>query len=229
MVPSIDWGGTVAIRCVIRKSFASFGATRGAGVSWDGLSSGIASLQRFAYNGAMDDIDVPKLGEGVYIAPTAYVGGDVTIGDRSTVMHHVVIRGDIAAIRLGARVNIQDGSIVHTPHGVPLDIADDVGVGHRAIVHCRSVGSRSLIGMGAILLDDCVIGSHCIIAAGTVLPPGTTIPDGSVVMGVPGRIVRQTSEQDLAVIDHVVESYIELGARHAAGRYPNIVTDQANS
>jgi len=92
----------------------------------------------------------PKLGSEVYIASTAYVGGDVEIGDRSTVMHHVMIRGDIAAIRLGARVNIQDGAIVHTKNGVPLDIADDVGVGHRAIVHCRRVGSRTLIGMGSI-------------------------------------------------------------------------------
>ena len=193
--------------------------------AWPRIGAG----RYFDYDGAMDDINVPQLGEGVYIAPTAYVGGDVTIGERSTVMHHVVIRGDIAAIRLGARVNIQDGSVVHTPFGVPLDVGDDVGVGHRAIVHCRSVGSRSLIGIGAILLDDCVIGSHCIIAAGTVLPPGTTIPDGSVVMGVPGRIVRQTGERDLAVIDHVVQSYVELGARHAAGRYQNIAPDHANS
>ena len=164
----------------------------------------------------------PVLGDGVYIAPTAYVGGDVTIGDRCTVMHHTTIRGDIAPIRIGARVNIQDGTVVHTPHGTPLDIADDVGIGHRAVVHCRRIATRTLIGIGAILLDDCEIGERCVIAAGTVLPPGSVIPDGSVVMGVPGMVVREVTQQDLSVIDHVIASYLEIGREHAAGRFPNI-------
>jgi carbonic anhydrase/acetyltransferase-like protein (isoleucine patch superfamily) len=163
----------------------------------------------------------PVLGREVYIAPTAYVGGDVVLGDNTTIMHHVMIRGDIAPIRIGARVNIQDGAIVHTPTGTPLDIADDVGVGHRAIVHCRRIGSRTLIGMGSILLDDCEIGSRCIIAAGTVLPPKTLIPDDSMVMGIPGKIVRSTTEADMKTIDHVVESYLRLGRLHASGRFPN--------
>lgn len=163
------------------------------------------------------------LGREVYIAPTSFVGGDVHIGDQSTIMHHVMIRGDIAPIRIGARVNIQDGSVVHIQRGVPLEIADEVGVGHRAVVHCRSVGSRSLIATGAIVLDGCEIGQCCIIAAGSVLTPGTKIPDGHVVMGVPGRIVRKTTDADLAVIDHVVRSYIELGRQHARGMFPNVV------
>lgn len=169
----------------------------------------------------------PRLGPEVYIAPTAYVGGDVTLGDRVTIMHHVMIRGDIAAITIGARSNIQDGSIVHTPYGIPLDVAEDVGVGHRAIVHCRRVGPRTLIGMGSILLDNCDIGSMCIIAAGSVLPPGTIVPDRSVVMGVPGRVVRQTTDEDLKTIDHVVHSYLRLGQEHAAGMYPNAALDSA--
>ena len=170
----------------------------------------------------MSEILRPVLGRDVYIAPTSYVGGDVVIGDQSTVMHHVMIRGDIAPIRIGARVNVQDGVVIHTPHGTPLDIADDVGIGHRAIVHCRRIGTRTLIGMGAILLDDCEIGSRCIIAAGTLLPPKTIIPDGSVVMGAPGKIVREVTNRDLRAIDHVVQSYLELGRLHAAGRFPNI-------
>ncbi len=164
----------------------------------------------------------PTLGKNVYIAPTAYVGGDVTLGDQSTVMHHAVIRGDIAPIILGARVNVQDGAILHTKYGIPLVIADDVGIGHRAVVHCKSVANRTLIGTGAIVLDNCTIGSCCIIAAGTLIPPETTIPDRSVVMGVPGKIVRQINDQDLATIDHVVRSYVTLGAMHASGRYRNI-------
>ncbi len=171
---------------------------------------------------AMSEPIRPIVGRDVYISPTSYVGGDVVIGDRSTIMHHVMIRGDIAPIRIGQRVNIQDGSIVHTPHGTPLDIADDVGVGHRAIVHCRRIGSRTLIGMGCILLDDCEIGSRCIIAAGSVLSPRTIVPDGSVVMGVPGKVVREVSDRDLQAIDHVIRSYLELGRLHTSGRFPNI-------
>ncbi len=166
----------------------------------------------------------PVLGREVYIAPTAFVGGDVTLGDQVTVMHQVVIRGDVAPIRIGARVNIQDGSVVHTPVGTPLDIDDDVSVGHQAVVHCRRIGRRVLIGIGAILLDDCEIGSGCIVAAGTVLPPRTSVPDGSVVMGVPGRVVRQTNVQDLAAIDEVVQNYVAIGRSHAAGRFANIAT-----
>lgn len=164
----------------------------------------------------------PRLGKHVYVAPTSYVGGDVVFGDECTIMHHVTVRADIAPIRIGRRVNLQDGTVVHTPHGTPLDIADDVGVGHRAVIHCRRVGTRSLIGIGAILLDDCEIGSRCVVAAGTVLAPRTVIPDGSVVMGVPGRVVREVSERDMAIIDHVVESYVRLGREHADGAFPNI-------
>ena len=164
----------------------------------------------------------PRLGRNVYIAPTSYVAGDVTIGDDVTIMHHVMIRGDIAPIRIGARTNIQDGSIVHTDHGVPLDIGDDVGVGHRAIVHCRRVGARCLIGMGAIVLNGCDIGDRCLVAAGSVLVPDTIIASDSVVMGFPGRIVRPTGERELQIIDRVVQSYLNLGRRHASGEFPNI-------
>lgn len=159
----------------------------------------------------------------MYIAPTSYVGGDVVLGDDVTVMHHVTIRGDIAPIVVGARTNIQDGSILHIKRGVPLEIAEGVGIGHRTVVHCRRVGTRSLIGTGAIVLDDCEIGSRCVIAAGSVLTPGTIVPDGSVVMGVPGRVVREVTDRDLEMIDHVVRSYVELGRLHAQGFYPNVV------
>ncbi len=164
----------------------------------------------------------PTIGSDVYIAPTAYIGGDVVIGDQSTIMHHAVIRGDLAPIRIGSRVNVQDGSVVHTDQGVRLDIADEVAIGHRAVVHCRRIGPRTLVGIGAILLDACVIGERCVIAAGTVLAPRTTVPDGSVVMGVPGRVVREVTGRDLQQIDEAIRNYIEMGRVHAAGRYPNI-------
>lgn len=171
----------------------------------------------------------PVIGKNVYIAETAYVAGDVAIGDDSTVMHQVVIRADIASIRIGKRVNVQDGAILHTATGESLDIADDVGIGHRAVVHCTSVGRRTLIGIGALLLDGAEIGSECVIAAGSLVTPWSIIPDGSVVMGVPGRIVRESEPRDFQMIDHVVQSYIRMGRQHAAGRYPNIAPSPPNS
>lgn len=162
----------------------------------------------------------PRIGRDVYIAPTAYVGGDVTLGDGCTVMHHVVIRGDVSAIRIGARVNVQDGTVIHTKTGVPLDIADDVGIGHRAVVHCRRVGPRTLIGIGSIVLDDAEIGADCVIAAGAVVPPGMIVPAGTLLRGVPARVARETNAADRAYLTFVIDNYRNLGRAHAAGQYP---------
>ncbi|MGD8453516.1 MAG: gamma carbonic anhydrase family protein [Phycisphaerae bacterium] len=164
---------------------------------------------------------LPVLGENVYLAPTAYVGGDVIFGDGCTVMHQVVIRGDVSPIRIGRRVNVQDGAIIHTKKDVPLEIADEVSIGHRAVVHCRRVGAGSLIGTGAIVLDDAEVGAGCIVAAGAVVPPGMIVPDGQLVVGIPARVMREVNETDRKYLTRVVESYVRLGAVHAAGRYPN--------
>jgi len=162
-----------------------------------------------------------QLGRNVYIAPTSYVGGAVTIGDESTIMHHVTVRGDVSAIRIGRRVNIQDGTIVHTHSGIDLDIEDDVSIGHRAIVHCTRIGARSLVGMGSIVLDGCILGPGCLIAAGSVVPPNTTVPDGKVIMGIPGRVTRDVTDEERNYFRYVVENYMELGRLHAAKKYPN--------
>ena len=172
----------------------------------------------------MTEHELPTLGRDVFIASTAYVGGDVTLGDQTVVMHQAVVRGDIAPIRIGARCNVQDGAIVHTAYDTPLDIGDEVSIGHRAVVHGRRIGSRTLIGIGAIVLDHCRIGSRCIVAAGTLLPPNSRVPDGLVVMGSPGRVIREVTEADGETIDEVIRNYIRLGQIHAAGRYPNITT-----
>lgn len=173
--------------------------------------------------GMSDEPARPRIGKGVYIAPTAYVGGQVRIGDDCTILHHVVIRGDVSAISIGARVNVQDGTVIHTKTGVPLDIADDVGIGHRAVVHCRRVGSWSLIGIGSIVLDDAEIGERCIVGAGALVPPGMIVPPGKVVVGMPARIVRDVTEADMQYIRFVVENYQRLNKLHAAGVYPNVV------
>jgi carbonic anhydrase/acetyltransferase-like protein (isoleucine patch superfamily) len=167
----------------------------------------------------------PVLGPNVYIAPTAYVGGDVILGPDCTVMHQVVIRGDVSRITLGARVNVQDAAVIHTKTGVPLEIGDDVSIGHRAVVHCRRVGPGTLVGIGAIVLDDAEVGAGCIIAAGAVLPPGTRIPDGKVVVGIPGRVARDVTDEDRRYLAFVTQRYLTLSREHAAGRYPPARTD----
>ncbi|MBX3395373.1 MAG: gamma carbonic anhydrase family protein [Phycisphaerae bacterium] len=160
------------------------------------------------------------LGNNVYIAPTAYVGGAVTLGDHCTIMHHVCIRGDVSHIRIGSRVNVQDGTVIHTHGGVDLDIEDDVSIGHRAVIHCTRVMSGSLIGIGSIVLDGSIIGRNCLVAAGALVPPNTVVPEGKVLMGVPAKIVRDVTEQEREYMRYVTRNYMELGLRHARGDYP---------
>lgn len=152
-----------------------------------------------------------------FIADNVVMTGDVKIGSHSCVWFNTVIRGDVAPISIGSRVNIQDGCVLHCRDGVPLDIEDDVTAGHHAIIHCRRVKSRSLIGMRATLLEYAEVGRRCIVAAGCVVPPGMIIPDGSVVMGVPGKVVRAITDKDLAYIDRTVETYCRLSEQYVNG------------
>jgi carbonic anhydrase/acetyltransferase-like protein (isoleucine patch superfamily) len=165
-----------------------------------------------------------RTSRGCYLAHNATVVGDVTIGDQSSVWFNVVVRGDVAPIRIGRRVNVQDAAIIHVDSGVPNEIEDDVSIGHRAIVHGNRVGRGSLIGMGAILLSGSVIGEECLIAAGAVVSPNASIPDRSVVMGVPGKIVRQVSDKDLAYMRMISGAYLDLAAKHADGKFPTVGT-----
>ncbi len=164
----------------------------------------------------------PRYGRGVFVAETAYVGGDVIVGDDVAIMHHVTVRGDVAAIRIGDRSNVQDGAVLHTKTGVDMEIEEEVGIGHRAVVHCTRVGRGSLIGIGSIVLDGAVIGAGSLIAAGALVTPGAEIPPGSVVVGLPGRVVRQVTDEDRAYQRFVIERYLDLKARHARGDYPDV-------
>lgn len=155
----------------------------------------------------------------IAVAESAVIVGNVTFGEDCNVWHHCVIRGDVAPIRLGRRVNIQDGALLHCKQDVPLEIADDVAIAHHAVVHCRRVGPRTLIGTRATVLDDCEIGSDCLIAAGALLTPRTIVPDGSVVMGLPGRIVRPIRDEERAYVRYVVDRYLDLTRRHLAGEF----------
>jgi carbonic anhydrase/acetyltransferase-like protein (isoleucine patch superfamily) len=160
----------------------------------------------------------PRLGERVFIDPACTVIGDVHIGDDSSIWPGTLIRGDVNAIRIGARTNIQDGSIVHVSHdgpdgrpiGYPTHIGDDVTIGHGAIVHACTIGNACLIGMGAIILDGAVIADHAFIAAGTVIPPGKTVGSGELWLGNPARCVRTLNEKDIAQLYYSAQHYVRL-------------------
>jgi gamma-carbonic anhydrase len=165
------------------------------------------------------DLHVIERVGGVYVARSAVIVGDVTLGEETSVWHHCAIRGDVAPVRVGRRVNIQDGTVLHCNHQVPLEIADDVAVGHLACVHCKRIGSRTLIASRATVLDDCEIGEDCVVAAGALVPPGLIIPDGSMVMGMPGKVVRPIRDREREYIRRVVKYYVELARRHADGEF----------
>lgn len=156
----------------------------------------------------------------VFIAPTAAVLGDVTLGPRASVWYGAVVRGDMAPIVVGEATNLQDGTIVHVDEGVPATLGARVGVGHRAILHGCTVEDECLVGMGSILLNHVRVGRGSVIAAGAVVPEGLEIPAGSVVMGVPARVVRSVDDALRARIRHTWEHYVEQAARHRAGNFP---------
>jgi carbonic anhydrase/acetyltransferase-like protein (isoleucine patch superfamily) len=149
-----------------------------------------------------------------YIHPAAIVTGDVTIGARASVWPTAVIRGDTDRIVIGADTNIQDGTIVHVDHGVPTTIGARVGVGHRAIIHGATIDDDVLIAMGAVLLNHVHVGTGSIVGAGAVCTEGMHIPPNSLVLGVPGRIVRETTPAERDRIRQTVESYLELQERY---------------
>jgi carbonic anhydrase/acetyltransferase-like protein (isoleucine patch superfamily) len=161
-----------------------------------------------------------KIHPTAFIASTAAVMGDVTIGEDASIWYGAVLRGDMAPITIGSQSNIQDGTVVHVDEEVPCTVGRRVGVGHRVILHGCTVGDDCLIAMGSVLLNGVTIGNGSVVAAGAVVPEGMQVPPRSLVMGVPGRIVRQVDE---ALAQRVVETwkhYVEEARAHRAGRYP---------
>lgn len=152
----------------------------------------------------------PRLGEGCFLAENAVVVGDVVMGDRCSVWFHAVVRGDVNAVRIGHRVNIQDGAVLHcTYERAALTIGDDVSIGHRAIVHGCTVHDKVLIGMGAIVMDHAVIGSGSVIAAGAVVTQGTVVEPGSLMAGVPARRIGPVSpELSEGEIERIARNYL---------------------
>jgi carbonic anhydrase/acetyltransferase-like protein (isoleucine patch superfamily) len=159
---------------------------------------------------------------GVFIMESAEIIGDVTIGENSSVWNKAVIRGDESSIRIGKGTNIQDMCVIHAERHIPIEIGDNVTIGHSAVIHCRRVGSNCLISMGAMLLDNVEMGEYSIIAAGTVVEENTKIPSRSVVMGVPGKVVRETNDEDIKRIESAAQDYLRLSKSHHEGKYKKI-------
>jgi carbonic anhydrase/acetyltransferase-like protein (isoleucine patch superfamily) len=154
------------------------------------------------------------------VARDAVVTGDVVLSAGVNIWYGCVLRGDLARITLGPRVNLQDGCIVHTDHGEPLTLEEGVVVGHRAVLHGRLIGRDTLVGMGAILLSGCEVGPECLIAAGTLVSERRRIPPRSVVMGIPGKVVRAVTDEDLRRTLAISAHYLDLAQRYARGAFP---------
>jgi carbonic anhydrase/acetyltransferase-like protein (isoleucine patch superfamily) len=151
---------------------------------------------------------------GYFLAHNATVVGDVSVGHEASFWFNAVVRGDVAPVTIGRRVNVQDGAVVHCDTGVPNVIEDDVTIGHRAVVPGTFVGKGTLVGMGAILLGRTRIGRECLVAAGAVVPPGLEVPDRMLVVGVPGRIARPVTDDDLKYMRWLAGHYVELARRY---------------
>ncbi|WP_413299504.1 gamma carbonic anhydrase family protein [Bacillus sp. 1P10SD] len=158
------------------------------------------------YNGVS-----PTIHDSVFVAPGAYIIGNVQIGKESTVWFNAVLRGDDGPIIVGERCSIQDNSTIHLYEGFPVIIEDDVTVGHNVILHGCKIGKRSIIGMGSTLLDNVEVGEECIIGANTLLAGGIKIPPRSLVLGSPGKVVRELTEKDLQMLQMSSEHYVQKG------------------
>jgi carbonic anhydrase/acetyltransferase-like protein (isoleucine patch superfamily) len=142
----------------------------------------------------------PKIDKSAFLAPTATVIGDVTLGEGSSVWFNTILRGDIESIHVGKYTNIQDNSTVHVMGDQPTIIGDYVTIGHNSVIHCKKIGNNCLIGMGAVLLGYCEIGDNTIIGAGTVVTQHKKIPPNSLVLGSPGRIVRPLLDDEIEAL-----------------------------
>jgi len=159
----------------------------------------------------------PSLGKGVYIDPQSTVIGDVNLGNDVSVWPMTVIRGDVNSITIGNACNIQDGSILHVTHdgpyspgGTPLILGKGITIGHKAILHACTIDDYSLIGMGALILDDVHIEHHVMVAAGSVVTPGKTLESGYLYLGNPARAFRKLTDKELEQLEYSAQHYVRL-------------------
>lgn len=158
----------------------------------------------------------PSLGRDAWVAPNATVIGDVRLGDNASIWWNAVLRADNETITIGAESNIQDGSVLHADEGVPLTLGARVTVGHMVMLHGCSIGDETLIGIKSVILNKAVIGRHCIIGANSLIPEGKVIPERSLVMGSPGKVVRQLTDDEVARLKLAAQGYVDNARRYRA-------------
>jgi carbonic anhydrase/acetyltransferase-like protein (isoleucine patch superfamily) len=158
----------------------------------------------------------PKIAESAFVSEAAYIIGDVEIGENSSVWPGAVIRADFGSIKIGENTAVEDNCVIHsgtpstTDHREEVTIGDNVHIGHGAVINCRKIGNKVLIGMNATILHDTEIGNNCIIAAGCLVKQEAKIPDGSFVAGVPGRVMGKATKEQLWWVEEAPEGYKEL-------------------
>lgn len=160
------------------------------------------------------DREGPEVAEGAFVAPTATLIGQVRLAEGANVWYGAVLRGDEDEIVIGEGSNVQDNTVMHTDPGHPVHVGADVTIGHGAIVHGATVEDRVLIGMGATLLNGCVIGSGSVVGAGALVSEGVVIPPRSLVLGVPGKVRRETTEEEREAIARSAPGYVARAERH---------------
>lgn len=156
----------------------------------------------------------PKIDHESWVAPNATVIGDVRLARNASIWWNATARGDNDPISIGENTNIQDGSVLHADEGVPLTIGRDVTVGHMVMLHGCTVGDGSLIGIGSVILNRAVIGKNCIVGANTLIPEGKTYPDRSLIIGSPGKVVRELNDEEVARLGKSAAGYVENWRRY---------------
>ena len=162
------------------------------------------------------DQKTPQIAASAWVAPNATVIGDARLGDNVSIWWNAVLRGDNDPIHIGANSNIQDGSVLHTDEGVPMHIGGNVTVDHMVMLHGCTVGDNSLIGIGSVILNRAVIGKHSIVGANTLIPEGKVFPDGVLIVGSPGKVVRELSEEEKARLQKSANHYVDNARRYAS-------------
>jgi len=164
------------------------------------------------------DGKTPRIAASAFVAPGSVITGDVEIGEESSVWFQTVIRGDVNFVRIGARTNVQDHCVVHvTSKTNPTVIGDDVTIGHRVVLHGCTVNDRSLVGIGAIVLDGAVVGPDAMVGAGALVPPGMVVPSGKLVLGAPAKVKRDLTPEEIASFRTSAARYVGYAARYRQG------------
>jgi carbonic anhydrase/acetyltransferase-like protein (isoleucine patch superfamily) len=162
----------------------------------------------------LENQQIELLGDNHFIAPNATLIGAVQLHDNVSIWFNAAIRADNHPIVIGADSNIQDGAVLHTDPGIPLTLGTGVTVGHMAMLHGCSIGDNCLIGIKAVVLNGAKIGANCLIGANALVTEGKEIPDGSMVLGVPGKVVRQLTDEEIAGLRHAAEHYVDNGQHY---------------